>query len=114
VSYILIAQPITFRTVAATIMSTMYGHDVSSSTEDSYVKLVEQSGGMLSDALLPGAAVVNAIPALRYLPAWFPGVDFKRSALRVKNLTQQLQDAPIDFVKKGIVRLSDQTTPSTC
>lgn len=107
---ILIHQPtnfLTFRTVAATIMSIMYGHDVLSSTEDSYVKRVEQSVGMLSDALLPGAAIVNAIPALRYLPAWFPGVDFKRSALGVKELTQELQDAPIDFVKKGIVRFYD-------
>jgi len=90
--------------VAATIMSIMYGHDVSSSTEDSFVKRVEQSMGMLSDALLPGAAIVNVIPALRYLPAWFPGVNFKRLALRVKELTQQLQDEPIDFVKKGIMK----------
>lgn len=88
-------------------MSIMYGHDVSSSTEDSYDKRVEQSVGMLSDALLPGATIVNAIPALRYLPAWFPGVDFKRSALGVKDLNQELQDAPIDFVKKGIVRFND-------
>lgn len=97
----------TIRTVAATIMSIMYGHEVSSSTEDNYVKLVEQSVGVLSDALLPGAAIVNAIPALRYLPPWFPGIDFKRLALGVKELTQKLQDAPIDFVKKGIVRFYD-------
>jgi hypothetical protein len=88
-------------------MPIMYGYDVLSSTEDSHVKCLEQSVGMLSDALLPGAAIVNAIPALRYLPAWFLGVDFKRSALGVKELTQQLQDAPIDFVKKGIVRFYD-------
>ena len=85
-------------------MSTMYGHDVSSSTKDNYVKLAEQSVSMLSDALRPGAAIVNAIPALRYLPAWFPGTNFKRSAFEVKELTQQLQDAPINFVQKGIVR----------
>jgi len=48
--------------------------------------------------------IVNAIPILRYLPAWLPGVDFKRLALGVKELIQQLQDAPIDFVTKGIVR----------
>ncbi|KAF8817039.1 cytochrome P450 [Phlegmacium glaucopus] len=91
-------------TAAATIMSTMYGHDVSSSTEDDHVKRAEQSVGMLSDALLPGAAIVNAIPALRYLPAWSPGVDFKRLALEAKELNQQLQDAPIAFVKKGIMK----------
>ena len=88
-------------------MSIMYGHDVSSGTEDSYVKRVETSVGVLSDALIPGAAIVNAIPALRYLPAWFPGIGFKRLALGVKELTQQLQDTPIDFVKKGIVRFYD-------
>lgn len=101
----------TIRTVATIIMSIMYGHDVSSSTEDSYVKRVEQSVRMLSDALLPGVAIVNAIPALRYLPA---GVDSKRSALGVKELTQKLQDAPIDFVKKGIVCFYNLTIPSTC
>lgn len=91
-------------TAAATIMFTVYGHDVSSSTEDNYVKLAEQSVRMLSDALLPGAAIVNAIPALRYLPAWLPGVDFKHLAHGVRELTEQLQDAPIDFVKKGIIK----------
>jgi hypothetical protein len=88
-------------------MFTIYGHDVASSTEDHYIKRAEQSVRMLSDALLPGAAIVNAIPLLRYLPAWLPGVDFKRLALGVKKLTQQLQDAPIDFVTKGIVRFHD-------
>jgi cytochrome P450 len=93
-------------TVAATIMSTMYGHDVLSSADDNYVKSAEQSVGLLSDALLPGAAIVNAIPALRYLPDWLPGLDFKfkQLALEVKELTLQLQDAPIDFVNKGIVK----------
>lgn len=85
-------------------MSTMYGHDVSSNIEDNYLKNAEHSVEMLSDALLPGAMIVNAIPALRYFPAWLPGVDFKRLALGVKKLTQKLQDEPIDFVNKGIVR----------
>lgn len=89
----------------------MYGHDVSSGTDDNYVKLAEQSVGMLSNALLPGAAIVNAIPVIRYLPAWLPGVNFKRLALEAKNLTQQLQDAPIDFVQKGIVRFHDRASP---
>ena len=83
-------------------MSTIYGIDVSS--EDSYVRRVERSVAILSGALLPGAAVVNALPALRYLPTWLPSAHFKRSALGVKELTQRLQDAPIDFVRKGIVR----------
>lgn len=85
-------------------MSTTYGHDVSSSHEDNYIKNAEHSVEILSDALLPGAVIVNAIPVLRCLPAWLPGVDFKRLALRAKELTQKLQDEPIDFVNKGIVR----------
>ena len=83
----------------------MYGHDVSSSADDKYVELAEQSMGWLSDVLLPGAAIVNAIPALQYLPDWLPGTEFKQLALGVAELTQQLQDAPIDWVKKEIVRL---------
>jgi len=90
---------------AAIIMSLVYGHDISP-TNDYYVGLAEAAVGKLSESIFPGANAVNAIPALRYLPAWFPGAGFKRFSKEVKNLTDQMLNVPLKLVESKIVRLT--------
>jgi len=84
-------------------MSLVYGHDISP-TNDYYVGLAEAAVGKLADSLFPGANTVNAIPALRYLPAWFPGAGFKRFANEAKKLTDQMLNVPLKLVEAKIVR----------
>ena len=34
---------------------------------------------------VPGAYLVETLPALRYLPSWFPGAGFQREAAEIRN-----------------------------
>lgn len=85
-------------------MSTMYGYDVSS-MNDPFVVVYERAANEGSRWFLPGAALVNSIPALRRLPSWFPGTWFNRVGEELKVLTTELQNAPMDHVKKRMVCL---------
>lgn len=93
---------------AAITMSTMYGYDVSS-MNDPFVVVYERAANEGSRWFLPGAALVNSIPALRHLPSWFPGTWFNRVGEELKVLTTELQNAPMDHVKKRM--LEGNATP---
>jgi hypothetical protein len=67
------------RVAAASTMATVYGYEVKPSN-DRFVALSEKAVKKLSDSFLPGAAVVNAFPILRYMPSWMPGAGFQRVA----------------------------------
>ena len=95
------------RVAAAIMMSTVFGHDITPKN-DYFVTLAEEAAAIASQNLLPGGAAVNMFPILRYLPTWFPGVQFWRIANNCKILTRQMQDVPFDFVKKHMVTTATQ------
>ena len=43
------------------------------------------------------------LPALGYLPSWFPGAWFKKVGVRIKEVLKEVQDLPMEYVKKGMV-----------
>ncbi|CAA7269235.1 unnamed protein product [Cyclocybe aegerita] len=90
---------------AAIIVSTMYGHDITPKN-DYFVTLAETALAKLREAVFPGALAVNAFPILKYLPTWFPGAGFKRFALGVQDLVNQMLTVPIEALEK---RLADGT-----
>jgi len=86
---------------AAIIMSTIYGYDVKSSS-DRFVALSEDAVTKISEAFFPGAAAVNTFPILRYLPSWMPGAGFQRFAAECRQLTEEMQKVPFNFVKQNM------------
>ncbi|KAJ7259558.1 cytochrome P450 [Mycena haematopus] len=102
----LLASPQEFREhiktlAAAIVMATVYGYDVQP-TNDHFVALSETAVKKLSDSFFPGAMAVNTFPILRYLPSWMPGAGFKRFAAECRQLTQEMREAPFDFVKQNM------------
>ena len=93
-------------------MSAVYGYDIKPKG-DYFVDLAEAAVAKLSESIFPGASAVNALPVLRYLPAWFPGAGFKRFAHETKMLTRQMRDVPFEFVQKSIVSCSFNAILST-
>ncbi|KDQ55455.1 hypothetical protein JAAARDRAFT_180898 [Jaapia argillacea MUCL 33604] len=83
---------------AATVMSIAYGYEVAP-TNDRFVQIVEDAVAMLSQAFFPGATLVNYFPMLQHLPGWLPGMGFKRFAQKCRMLTDEMQNAPFEFVK---------------
>lgn len=88
---------------SAVAMSVAYGYEITSS-EDPFIEMAEEAMAMLSNATSPGAILVNALPILQYLPAWFPGAGFKRFANKCRGLTDQMRDGTFEAVKKKMVR----------
>ncbi|KAF8142815.1 cytochrome P450 [Mycena galopus ATCC 62051] len=82
------------------IMSMAYGIDVLPS-DDPYVALSEKSVHSLVVALVE-RYLVDMFPALKYVPKWFPGADFKRKAEEWKKLARAMVDVPYTETKRQV------------
>ncbi|KAJ6452467.1 cytochrome P450 [Mycena sanguinolenta] len=81
------------------IMAIAYGIEVLPSN-DPYVKLAHEAVYTLSAAGVPGKYLVDSLPILKYVPAWFPGAQFKRDAQEWKKLAGSMADVPFEETKK--------------
>lgn len=73
-----------------------YGYTVHDG-EDPYVFISLQASS-------PGTFIVDVIPALQYLPRWFPGTRKYWQAMETwDNEMRQMMDEPYDFTRKQIV-----------
>ncbi|KAF5325488.1 hypothetical protein D9619_009914 [Psilocybe cf. subviscida] len=84
---------------AAVVMSTTYGYDIEPK-RDYYIEIAEEAIQRMAMAALPGAAMVNHIPILRYLPTWFPGARFHKLAAETKLLTTQMKEMPFKWTQE--------------
>ncbi|KAF7357518.1 O-methylsterigmatocystin oxidoreductase [Mycena sanguinolenta] len=94
---------------AAIIMATVYGYEVHP-TNDHFVSLYESVFKKVSESIFPGAVAVDTFPILQYLPSWMPGADFQRFAAEVRQLTKEMQEVPVNFVKQNMRDGIDSTS----
>ncbi|KAJ6597635.1 cytochrome P450, partial [Mycena vulgaris] len=85
----------------ALIMNVTYGIEVLSSN-DPYIKIAEEAMHGVSVAYVPGTFLVDTIPALKYVPSWFPGAEFKRKAIQWRKVTRELMEVPFAEAKRNI------------
>lgn len=83
-------------------MSIAYGIQIKPEN-DPYVKLAEDASRPAAEAAVPGRFLVDAIPLLKYVPAWLPGASFKRKAREWYKLTRNMVEIPYADAKKRIV-----------
>ncbi|KAJ2919996.1 hypothetical protein MD484_g420, partial [Candolleomyces efflorescens] len=94
-----------FRQLAAeTILSIAYGIQIQPEN-DPYVKYADDASRPAAEAAVPGRFLVDAIPLLKYVPAWFPGASFKRKAREWYKLTRKMVEIPYEDAKRRIVRI---------
>lgn len=91
---------------AAIVMSTAYGYDVKPKG-DHFVEIAEEAVERISLAVVPGAALVNAMPIMKHLPSWFPGAGFQKIASDTRKLTTQMREDPFKHAKRNMVRYLD-------
>lgn len=84
-------------------MATMYDKNLSRSQVERFVALSERSISEVSKALVPGAMLVNALPFLRHIPAWFPGAGFHTFAAECREYTNEMVEVPFKYVKDQLV-----------
>src|SRR5436190_18539712 len=94
---------IRFRLPTAIIMAILYGFDISDERIDYFAHLSEVATSKLVQTMIPGAAVVDALPFLRYVPGWVPGAQFQHYAAHVKKFADRMLLEPIQVVKEQLV-----------
>ncbi|KAJ5128334.1 uncharacterized protein N7443_005455 [Penicillium atrosanguineum] len=86
----------------AVILNIAYGYRVEPFGRDHLVHLTNEALDEFGQATIPGAWMVDLIPALKYVPSWFPGAGFKRTANLWREHLSGIADRPYDFVKQQI------------
>ncbi|KAJ7230946.1 cytochrome P450 [Mycena rebaudengoi] len=89
------------------IMSIAYGIDTLPSN-DPYMETAEAAIDAIMQAAIPGRYLVDMIPILKYVPAWFIGAGFKRHARESRNLTVKMVQLPFKAAKRLV---ADGTAP---
>ncbi|KAJ3515359.1 hypothetical protein NLJ89_g1812 [Agrocybe chaxingu] len=79
----------------------MYNYDLKPQ-HDPYVQVAEKAMQSLSDPAF--VSLAEAIPPLRYLPAWFSGAGFQKLARETKEATDAMLEIPTEFVRKRVER----------
>ncbi|EIW87255.1 cytochrome P450 [Coniophora puteana RWD-64-598 SS2] len=85
--------------IGAIILKLGYGYDAKGA-DDSLIKLVEQVLVEFAYAATPGAFLVDIIPWLRYVPAWFPGTRWKRLADQYRQNVMDYLERPWAYAKE--------------
>ncbi|KDN33966.1 hypothetical protein RSAG8_12951, partial [Rhizoctonia solani AG-8 WAC10335] len=78
-----------------------YGHTARSS-DDEFIRVAEDFMSAAAEASTPGRWLVETIPLLRFIPAWFPGATFKRKTEEWAKMTIRYRQEPFDYVVKNM------------
>ncbi|KAJ3571148.1 hypothetical protein NP233_g3942 [Leucocoprinus birnbaumii] len=101
----LLADPASFanhyRTLSASIvLEITYGYEIKPKN-DRIVEVVERAiAHLIENGDNPSVAALNVLPALRYLPRWFPGMGFHKIVDDCKTFTQDMLNIPYEYTKK--------------
>ncbi|KAH9478005.1 Cytochrome P450 monooxygenase COX2 [Psilocybe cubensis] len=88
-------------TFAAIIMGITYGITVED-TSDPYISNAEEALQGLVETAIPGSYLVDLIPALLYIPSWFPGASFKRKAAYWSRLNNDVINKPFEYIENEL------------
>ena len=70
---------------------------------DPYIKTAEEAMEAATELVIPGAFLVDIIPILKYVPAWFPGAKFQRKAAMLREHSTRIRNTPFAATEKLIV-----------
>jgi hypothetical protein len=97
--------------VGGSILSLAYGLPIKR-VNDPWIALAEAGMHCLTAAAVPGKYAVDVIPALKYLPEWFPGAGFQKEAREWKATFTRMFEEPFKYVKKTMVGALFATAPA--
>ncbi|OJA14058.1 hypothetical protein AZE42_05223 [Rhizopogon vesiculosus] len=90
--------------IGATILKILHGYDVQEGN-DPLVELTDKAMAQFSEVTTPGAYLVNTIPILKYLPSWFPGASFQKTALLYRQTLRDFLETPYNMVLEQMVNI---------
>jgi hypothetical protein len=89
----------------------VYGHHVSSNN-DPYLEQAEECVTLLANRIASSGSIwlVDVLPFLKHVPAWLPGMQFKRDAQVWKRKMDEWVDKPYEDMKDRMVSLLSRGT----
>ncbi|KAJ7343182.1 cytochrome P450 [Mycena albidolilacea] len=94
-------------TSGAIALRITYGYTVQGE-DDPMIELVNDVMKEFSEAITPGAFLVDLLPILKYVPSWMPGAGFQRKAKLWSDHRVEMLDKPFEFVEKQMAQGSAQ------
>ncbi|PYH85820.1 cytochrome P450 [Aspergillus uvarum CBS 121591] len=88
----------------AVILKIAYGYSIDPHKRDPLVDLADEAVEQFSLAVRPGTWMVDVLPFLRHIPAWFPGAGFQRTAQFFRKQSQAVADIPFAFVHQQMAQ----------
>ena len=75
---------------------------------DPYIKIAEEAIAATAEFLIPGAfLILDVIPILKYVPAWFPGARFQRKAAVMQKHASIMRNTTFAATEEMMVLLCD-------
>ncbi|OJI97944.1 hypothetical protein ASPVEDRAFT_37406 [Aspergillus versicolor CBS 583.65] len=94
----------------AVILKIAYGYNIEPHGRDPLVERANKALENFSVAATPGAWMVDTVPFLRYIPAWFPGAGFKRTAASWRENLLETTEKPYRLV---LQQMEQDTYPAS-
>ncbi|EPS99956.1 hypothetical protein FOMPIDRAFT_1050052 [Fomitopsis schrenkii] len=91
------------RYTAAIILEIAYGRQITT-IDDEFIRTIEEGVGTVLEGAGPGGTLVDYLPALQYLPSWFPGFGFTKNIARARRAVRTLEDIPYQRVKDEMIK----------
>ncbi|KAF9457387.1 cytochrome P450 [Collybia nuda] len=88
-------------------------HLLSLSNKEEYDNITDYNSeavDAMSAYVFFGSQALFAMPALKYMPSWFPGAGFQKYSAEQSQLTARIRNEPYSFVKTQM--LTDEHSPS--
>ena len=80
----------------------VYGIDATGESGRKYIRTAEEVMGFINKAFQPGEYLVQILPWLRFVPAWFPGARFQREFASWRPKVLAVRDGPWEAALKKV------------
>ncbi|KAH9850080.1 cytochrome P450 [Lenzites betulinus] len=84
---------------ASAIVTITYGYKVQGD-QDAIVHTVDTCMKEFTEATTPGAYLADIFPLLRFIPAWFPGAQWKKKVAEQNRTFERMADLPFEWTKE--------------
>lgn len=85
------------------ILNIAFGYQVGDGDSDEYVKLGTKLMDEFGEASMPGRYIVDIFPAIDLLPKWFPGLQYREIAARMRQTQDEFLSKPYEYVEAQLV-----------
>ncbi|KAJ8112006.1 hypothetical protein ONZ43_g5491 [Nemania bipapillata] len=82
----------------------VYGYTIDPHKIDPLVSIADEALEQFADATVPGAWLVDIIPALKYVPEWMPGTGWKQTGLKWRAKLMEAAGKPLKLAQNKIAR----------